>query len=106
LSEFSPTALDYRTIDHHFCRNAIAMKGGSPFGVAGLWENWKSPSGEWVRTFAIITTDSNELVGQMHDRMPVILHRPIPWGTSFRTLTHAHLRLPERGMLCVTSHPT
>jgi putative SOS response-associated peptidase YedK len=54
---------------------AIAMKDRSPFGVAGLWENWKSPSGEWVRTFAIITTDSNELVGQIHDRMPVILHR-------------------------------
>jgi putative SOS response-associated peptidase YedK len=54
---------------------AIAMKDGSPFGVAGLWENWKSPTGEWVRTFAIITTDSNELVGQIHDRMPVILRR-------------------------------
>jgi hypothetical protein len=25
----------------------IAMKDGSPFGVAGLWENWKSPAGEW-----------------------------------------------------------
>ena len=54
---------------------AIAMKDGSPIGVAGLWENWKNPAGEWVRTFAIITTDSNELVGQIHDRMPVILHR-------------------------------
>jgi putative SOS response-associated peptidase YedK len=54
---------------------AITMQDGSPFGVAGLWENWKSPAGEWVRTFAIITTDSNELVGQIHDRMPVILHR-------------------------------
>jgi hypothetical protein len=48
---------------------------GLPFGVAGLWENWKSPAGEWVRTFAIITTDANELVGQIHDRMPIILHR-------------------------------
>lgn len=27
---------------------AIAMKDGSPFGIAGLWENWKGPSGEWV----------------------------------------------------------
>ena len=40
---------------------AIAMKDGSPFGIAGIWENWKEPaSGEWIRTFAIITTDSNE----------------------------------------------
>ena len=36
---------------------AIAMKNGSPFGIGGLWENWKDPtSGEWMRTFAIITT--------------------------------------------------
>jgi putative SOS response-associated peptidase YedK len=30
-------------------------------------------SGEWIRTFAIITTDANELVADIHDRMPVIL---------------------------------
>jgi putative SOS response-associated peptidase YedK len=44
------------------------------FGIAGIWENWKEPaSGEWLRTFAIITTDANELVADIHDRMPVIL---------------------------------
>jgi putative SOS response-associated peptidase YedK len=49
------------------------MKDGSPFGLAGLWENWKNPStGEWERTFAIITVPSNELVAQIHDRMPAI----------------------------------
>ena len=53
---------------------AIAMKDGSPFGLAGLWENWKDPgSGEWLRTFCIITTAANELVGRIHDRMPAIL---------------------------------
>jgi hypothetical protein len=32
---------------------AIAMKDGSPFGIAGLWENWKDPaSGDWIRTFS------------------------------------------------------
>ena len=47
---------------------------GSPFGLAGLWENWRNPNtGEWERTFAIITVPSNELVGQIHDRMPAIL---------------------------------
>ncbi|HXX27016.1 MAG TPA: SOS response-associated peptidase family protein [Terriglobales bacterium] len=41
---------------------AIAMKDGKPFGIAGLWENWKDPaSGEWTRTFVIITTEANEL---------------------------------------------
>ena len=53
---------------------AIAMKDSSPFGLAGIWENWKElTSGESIRTFAIITTNSNELVADIHDRMPVIL---------------------------------
>ena len=53
---------------------AIAMKDGAPFGLAGIWENWKEPaSGDWIRTFAIITTGANELVREIHDRMPVIL---------------------------------
>jgi putative SOS response-associated peptidase YedK len=53
---------------------AIAMKDGSPFGIGGLWENWKEPaSGEWIRTFAVITTDANESVAEIHNRMPLIL---------------------------------
>jgi len=49
---------------------AIAMKDGSPFGLAGLWENWKNPNtGEWERTFVIITVPSNELVGQIHEKL-------------------------------------
>jgi putative SOS response-associated peptidase YedK len=52
----------------------IAMADRAPFTLAGLWENWKDPdSGEWLRTFTIITTDANELVGQLHDRMPVVI---------------------------------
>jgi putative SOS response-associated peptidase YedK len=50
------------------------MKDGKPFGIGGIWENWKEPaSGEWIRTFAIITTDANALVADIHDRMPLIL---------------------------------
>ena len=42
---------------------AIAMRDGSPFGIAGVWKNWKDPtSGEWQRTFAIITVPPNELL--------------------------------------------
>ena len=49
-------------------------KVGSPFGIGGIWENSKDPaSGEWVRTFAMITALANELVAQIHDRMPAIL---------------------------------
>ncbi len=55
---------------------AIAMRDGSPFGIAGIWENWKDPtSDEWQRTFAIITVPPNELLSQIHDRMPAILGR-------------------------------
>ena len=50
------------------------MEDGAPFRLDGIWENWKEPaSGEWIRTFAIITTDANELVDDIHDRMPLIL---------------------------------
>ena len=53
---------------------AIAMNDGSPFGLAGLWENWRNPrTNEWERSFAIITVPSNQLVAQIHDRMPAIL---------------------------------
>ena len=53
---------------------AIAMKDRSSFGLAGIWENWREPvTGEWIRTFAILKTRSNELVADIHDRMPVIL---------------------------------
>jgi putative SOS response-associated peptidase YedK len=52
----------------------IALKSGDPFTLAGLWENWKEPAtGEWIRTFTIVTTDANSLVGELHDRMPVII---------------------------------
>jgi putative SOS response-associated peptidase YedK len=52
----------------------VASADGQPFTVAGLWENWKDPdTGEWVRTFTIVTTDANDLVGRLHDRMPVVI---------------------------------
>jgi putative SOS response-associated peptidase YedK len=53
--------------------HAFGMKDGKPFGVAGMWENWRNPSGEWERTFCIITVPANELVGAIHDRMPAII---------------------------------
>jgi putative SOS response-associated peptidase YedK len=59
---------------------AIALAGSGLMALAGLWENWKSPDGEWVRSFTIITTTPNELCGQIHNRMPVILP-PSVWET-------------------------
>jgi putative SOS response-associated peptidase YedK len=45
------------------------------FSFAGLWEAWKSPEGEIVRTCVIITTEPNEMTANYHHRMPVILKR-------------------------------
>jgi putative SOS response-associated peptidase YedK len=50
------------------------MKDGTPFGIGGIWEDWKDPAtAEWVRTFGVITTDANALVAEIHDRVPLIL---------------------------------
>ena len=48
------------------------MKDGSPFAFAGLWEPTRV-GGDLSKTTTIITTNSNQLVEPIHDRMPVIL---------------------------------
>lgn len=53
---------------------AIAMKDGSPFALAAIWEIWRNPAtGEDLRTFAIITCAPNPMMAEIHDRMPVIV---------------------------------
>ncbi|SOC42365.1 SOS response-associated peptidase [Ureibacillus acetophenoni] len=53
----------------------ITMKDNSLFGVAGLWDTWKSPTGEAIYTCTILTTEPNDLMRGIHDRMPVILSK-------------------------------
>jgi putative SOS response-associated peptidase YedK len=53
----------------------IKMRDDSLFAVAGLWDTWKNPSGESIHTCTILTTESNELMADIHDRMPVILSK-------------------------------
>jgi putative SOS response-associated peptidase YedK len=45
-----------------------------PFAFAGLWERWHGPEGD-VESCTLITTDANEVVRPVHNRMPVILDR-------------------------------
>jgi putative SOS response-associated peptidase YedK len=52
----------------------IMMKDEDLFSFAGLYDEWvDKSSGEMLRTFTIITTQANELVKPIHERMPVIL---------------------------------
>ena len=52
---------------------AFGMKDDEPFAFAGVWERWTAPDNKPVDSFAIITTDPNELAATVHNRMPVIL---------------------------------
>jgi putative SOS response-associated peptidase YedK len=55
---------------------AIGLASREPYGFAGLWERWKDPqTREWLETFSIITTDANQVVAPLHNRMPVIVER-------------------------------
>jgi putative SOS response-associated peptidase YedK len=53
--------------------HAIGMTEGQPFTLAGLWEQWKNPDGEWLRTFTIITIQSNKFLADLSNRMPLII---------------------------------
>src|ERR1019366_5759135 len=53
---------------------AIALNDGSLFSFAGLWETWKDKAtGQRLETYTVVTTDPNELVEPLHNRMPVIV---------------------------------
>jgi len=45
------------------------------FSMAGIWDQWKNPEGETIRSFSIITSSPNELMKEIHQRMPVILSK-------------------------------
>ncbi len=49
---------------------AVALAGRRLMAIAGLWESWRSPDGERLRSFTIVTTAPNELLAPLHDRMP------------------------------------
>ncbi len=63
---------------------AISLKTDEPMAFAGLWDAWKEPKlkGEslhtadtWLQSFSIITTEANEIMANIHTRMPVILRQ-------------------------------
>jgi putative SOS response-associated peptidase YedK len=53
----------------------FVLKSRMPFAFAGLWDVWQKPGGDRLLSFTIITTEANDLMRPIHNRMPVILHR-------------------------------
>lgn len=51
----------------------IHRKDDQPFAFAGLWESWTCPDKQPLETFTIITTEPNDLLRPIHNRMPVVL---------------------------------
>jgi hypothetical protein len=73
-SPIKAVVLSNSDVDH--VAGLLSLREGFAFTLyaSARWENWKHPqTGEWLRTFCIITTTANELVSQIHDRMPVII---------------------------------
>jgi putative SOS response-associated peptidase YedK len=58
----------------------LTSQDGSPLAMAGLYEHWKSPEGEWLSTCAVITTSAPDELGEIHDRAPLLVPRE-HWGT-------------------------
>ena len=53
-----------------------------PFAFAGPWDVWRKPDGTPVESFTVITSEPNELLRPIHNRMPVIL-RPQDSGLAY-----------------------
>jgi putative SOS response-associated peptidase YedK len=58
------------TTKQPFC---FEVNGGELFAFAGLWDRWRDPSGQWIRSCTILATTPNAVTSSVHDRMPVIL---------------------------------
>jgi putative SOS response-associated peptidase YedK len=51
----------------------IRLRSHQPFAFAGLWDTWRAPDGRDLLTCVILTTEPNDLMRAIHDRMPVML---------------------------------
>ena len=89
---------------HHF-----RMRSRRPFAFAGLWEVWTDGATKLI-TCCLITTDANDLVRPIHDRMPVILKPEdyTPWldhSTPFETVKALLKPFPAEEMESITVSP-
>jgi putative SOS response-associated peptidase YedK len=68
---------EWQKVDRKKKPYKFSLKSGQPFGFAGLYETWMSPEKEPIHTCTIITTEPNELIQPIHDRMPVIVKKEL-----------------------------
>ena len=66
---------EWKRIDKRKVPYYIGIKNSRIFSFAGLYDNWKDSVGNELKTFTIITTNSNNTLKPIHNRMPVILER-------------------------------
>ncbi len=66
---------EWKRIDKRKVPYYIGIKNSRIFSFAGLYDNWKDSVGNELKTFTIITTNSNNTLRPIHNRMPVILER-------------------------------
>ena len=85
---------------------AIALADRRLMATAGLWETWRSPQGERIRSFTIVTTKPNELCAELHNRMPAVL-KPDMWPAwlgeqpaTVRDLKAMLAPYPSEDMIC------
>jgi putative SOS response-associated peptidase YedK len=83
---------------------AVALENRGPMTFAGLWDIWRGPDGKPLKSFAIVTTQANEFLKSVHDRMPALL-APDCWATWLGETTASRDELknmlkpyPHRGM--------
>ena len=73
----------------------IRRRDGGLFAFAGIFDRWKDAAGTETRSFAIVTTAADDLVAQIHNRMPVILEREQeePWLATAPEKTDSLLKI-------------
>ena len=68
---------EWKAVDKRRQPFLISREDGQPVAFAGLWDGWKDPAtGQWLRTFTILTCVATERLRVLHERMPVILAEP------------------------------
>jgi putative SOS response-associated peptidase YedK len=69
----------------------IRLRDDRPFAFAGLWESWEAPDSSQIESCTLLTTEPNELMRPIHDRMPVILP-----ADGYRVWLDPAMEKPER----------